>query len=123
MIRKTVFGSIAMAFCVGLLAAGPLSSPPAWAQEGTVSQAPAAKINLALPGSNTGTLLKATGGTVRIDRSHYTLAPGALIEDSGGNPVPLREYVWDAVEIPVQYWLGTGETRNQIIQMILTLAQ
>lgn len=123
MIRKTMYWSIAVAFCVSLLAAGPLSSPPAWAQEGTVSQAPAAKISLALPGSNTGTLLKATGGTVRIDRSQYALAPGALVEDSHGNPFPLREYAWNAVEIPVRYWLGTGETRNQVVQMILTFTE
>lgn len=123
MIGKTMSWSIAVAFCVSLLAAGPLSSPPAWAQEGTGSQAPAAKVNLALPGSNTGTLLKATGGTVRIDRSQYALAPGALIEDSYGNPVQLIEYVGNAVEIPVRYWLGTGETRNQIVQMILTFAE
>lgn len=119
---KTMYRNIAIAFCASLLVAGPLS-PPAWAQGGTVSQAPAAKINPALPGSNTGTLLKAGDGAVRIDRSHYALAPGALIEDHRGNPVPLREYVWDAVEIPVRYWLGTGETRNQIIQMILTFAE
>jgi hypothetical protein len=123
MIRKTVYWSIAIAFCVSLLAAGPLSSPPAWAQGGTVSQTPAAKINPALPGSNTGTLLKATDGAVRIDRSHYALAPGALIEDFYGNPVPLLEYVGNAVEIPVRYWLGTGETRNQIVQMILTFSE
>jgi len=122
MVRKAVRWSSAVSLCVGLFVAGPLS-PPAWAQGGTVSQAPAAKINPALPGSNTGTLLKATDGAVRIDRSHYALAPGALIEDHRGNPVPLREYVWDAVEIPVRYWLGTGETRNQIIQMILTFAE
>lgn len=119
---KTVYRSMAIAFCASLLAAEPLSAP-AWAQGGAVSQAPAAKINHALPGSNTGTLLKAVGGAVRIDRSRYALAPGALIEDHRGHPVPLREYVWDTVEIPVLYWLGTGETRNQIIQMILTFAE
>lgn len=123
MIRKTMYWSIAIAFCVSILAAGPLSSPPAWAQEGTVSQASATKINLALPGSHTGTLLKATGGAVRIDRSQYALAPGALIEDSYGNPVQLIEYAGNALEIPVRYWLGTGETRNQIFQMILTFTE
>jgi hypothetical protein len=122
MIRKTVFGSVAIAFCWGLLAAGPLSAP-AWAQGGTVSQSPASKINPTLPGSNTGTLTKVTDGAVRIDRSHYALAPGALIEDFYGNPVQLIEYVGNAVEIPVRYWLGTGETRNQIVQMILTFAE
>ena len=123
MIRKTMYWSIAIAFCVSLLVAGPLPSPPAWAQGGTVSQVPPAKINPSLPGSNTGMFLKATDGAVRIDRSHYGLAPGALIEDSHGNPVQLIEYVGNAVEIPVRYWLGTGETRNQIVQMILTFAE
>jgi hypothetical protein len=122
MIRKTMYWSIAPAFCVSLLVAGPLS-PPAWAQGGAVSQAPAAKINPALPGSNTGTLLKVTDGAVRIDRFDYALALGALVEDHRGNPVPLREYVWNDVEIPVRYWLGTDETRNQIAQMILTFAE
>lgn len=122
MSRKTGCWSIAVSLCVGLAVAGPLSVS-ALAQGGTASQVPAAKINPALPGSNTGTLLKATGGTVRIERFHYALAPGALIEDSYGNPFPLREYTWNAVEIPVRYWLGTGETRNQIVQMILTFSE
>ena len=123
MIGKTMSWSTAVAFCVSLLAAGPLSSPPAWAQGGTVAQAPATKINLALPGSDTGTLLKVAGGTVRIGRSQYAVASGALVEDAYGNPIQLVELAGEVLEIPVRYWLGTNEKRNQIVQMILTFAE
>jgi hypothetical protein len=51
------------------------------------------------------------------------VASGALIEDAYGNPIQLVELAGEVLEIPVRYWLGTDEKRNQIVQMILTFAE
>jgi hypothetical protein len=80
-------------------------------------------VNRSLPGSLTGILTKASLGAVRIDRSTYPLAPRALIEDKFGMPLMSQDLHWDDVEFDVRYWLGTEETRNQIIQMIVTFPE
>jgi hypothetical protein len=129
MTGKTMHGGVAAAVLAGVLAGGLTGDPAgnlfggqsAWAQGNAPSPLP--KINRAFPGLRTGVLTTAKGGTVRIDSFQYKLAPGAIIEDTRGNPVPLLEYVWDGVEIPAQYWLGRGATENQVIQMILAFAE
>ncbi len=96
-------GKRAIVICAGLLMGAGLTGPTglmelemAWAQ-----------------GAN----------SVRIDRMTFVLAPDALIEDSGGAPLPLQSMVWVDVELPARYWLGTGPFSNQITQMIVTLAE
>jgi hypothetical protein len=129
MTGKTMRWAVAAAVLAGVLAGGLTGDPAgnlfggqsAWAQGNAPS--PLSKVNRALPGLRTGVLTTAKGGTVRIDSFQYQLAPGALIEDTRGNPVPLQEYVWDGVEIPAQYWLGHEAKDKQIIQMILTFAE
>ena len=129
MTGKTMRWGVAAAVLAGVLAGGLTGDPAAnlfggqsaWAQGNAPSLL--SKINRTYSGSRTGVLTTAKGGTVRIDKSQYRVAAGALIEDAHGNPLPLHEYAWDGVEIPVQYWLGSGETENQIVQMILTFAE
>ncbi len=116
--------------CVGLLlgAAVLMWSPTAEAQ-GTFSPAPQvqpaqpAKIDRSLPGSRTGILTRAKGGTVWIDRASYALAPNALVEKKAGTPLQLQDYQWDGVAYNVQYWLGTGSADRQITQLIITFPE
>ncbi len=120
---------ILAASCAGLLlgAAALAWSPTVWGQSASqipqVQQANPSKIDRSLFGSRTGILTMAKGDSVRIDRATYVLAPDALVEDPGGTPLPLQSVAWVDVELPVQYWLGTGPAGNQITQMIVTLAQ
>jgi hypothetical protein len=128
MAETTVHQNMTGVICAGLLMGAALMGPTglmelemAWAQG--AAQAQVSKINRNLPGSRTGILTMAKANSVRIDGFQYKLAVGALIEDTGGNPLPLLEYVWVDVELPVRYWLGTGPFSNQITQMIVTLAE
>ena len=116
--------------CAGVLVGMAPGDPPSvvWAQ-GALSAAPqaptpqAAKINRAQPGSRTGVLTKAQNGTLWIDRNSYVLASGAFIEDANGNPLAAQEMQWCGVDLPVQYWVGTGQAGNQITQLIVTLSE
>jgi hypothetical protein len=128
MAEMTVHQNITGVICAGLLMGAGLMGPTglmelemAWAQG--AAQAQSSKINRDLPGSRTGILTMARDNSVRIDRRTYVLAPDALIEDSGGAPLPLQSMVWVDVELPVRYWMGTGPFSNQITQMIVTLAE
>src|SRR5207245_10039723 len=96
---------------------------------GTCSQAPQvrptrpAQIDRSLPGSRRGTLTKAQGTTVWIDRASYVLAPAALVENKSGSPLELRQYQGDSVAFEVQYWLGIGSADRQITQLIITFPE
>jgi hypothetical protein len=130
MAGKSIRRSLGWASGISVLigAAVLLWSPMAEAQ-GTFSPAPRvqatqpAKIDRSSPGSKKGILTKAKGGTVWIDGASYALAPDALVENQLGSPVELRLYQWNSVELPVQYWLGTGSADRQITHMIITLLQ
>ena len=130
MAGKSIRRSLGWASGISVLIAAAvlLWSPMAEAQ-GTFSPAPQvqptqpAKIDRSLPGSKKGILTKAKGGTVWIDGASYALAPDAQIENQLGSPVELRLYQWSSVEIPVQYWFGTGSADRQITHMIITLPQ
>jgi hypothetical protein len=93
----------------------------AWSKEQALVSISA--VNRALSGSRTGVLTKASLGTVRIDRNTSPLAARALIEDKFGMPLMSQDLHWDDVEFDVRYWLGTDETRNQIIQMIVSFPE
>jgi hypothetical protein len=88
-----------------------------------VQQTQPGKIDRTLSGSRTGVLTKARNGTFWVDRDRYVLASGALIEDANGNPLEAQEMQGSELNVPVQYWVGTGETRNQITQLIVTLSE
>jgi hypothetical protein len=129
--RKSMESRIAKSVSLGLLVGGLTlaatwsgSGPSALAQESLqAQQLRPLKIARTLPGSRTGMLTEAKGGTVLIDRGRYVLAPDALIEDQGGNQLQLQNLSWNDVELPAQYWLGTGGAQNLITQMIVTLAE
>jgi len=127
MAATTVHQNMTGLICAGLLMGAGLTGTSlmelenAWAQG--AAQVQSSKINRNLPGFRTGILTMAKANSVRIDGFQYKLAVEALIEDTGGNPLPLLEYVWVDVELPVRYWLGTGPFSNQITQMIVTLAE
>jgi hypothetical protein len=129
--RKSMESRIAKSVSLGLLVGGLTlaatwsgSGPSVLAQESLqAQQLRPVKIARTLPGSRTGMLTEAKGGTVLIDRGRYVLAPDALIEDRAGNPLLLRDLTWNDVELPVRYWLGTGGAQNLITQMIVTLAE
>ena len=112
-----------------LIGAAVLTCSPMAEAQGTVSPAPEvqptqpAKIDRLLPGSRKGLLMKAQGTTVWIDRAMYSLAPGALVESSPGDPLPASSLKWDGVEFEVQYWLGTGSADRQITQLIITFPE
>ncbi len=117
------------ASCVGILLGAALLWAPMAEAQGTFSTAPQvqssqpAKIDRSLPGSRKGLLMKAQGTTVWIDRGMYSLAPGALVESSPGDPLPASSLKWDGVEFEVQYWLGTGLADRQITQLIITFPE
>jgi len=126
MTGKIARTSMLGASCVGILlgAAALMWSPMVQAQS-TFSPVPQAqslqpaKIDRSLPGSRRGTITKAQGKTVWIDGAMYPLAPGALVEDKFGSPLPTQAYQADGVEYGVQYWLGTDLADRQITQMII----
>ena len=112
--------------CVGmLLGAATLMWSPTVQAQSTFSLVPQVqppqppKIDRSLPGSRRGTLTKAQGKTVWIDRTAYVLAPDALVEDKFGSPLSPKAYQADGVEYGVQYWLGTDHADRQITQMII----
>ena len=124
--RKSMLGASCVWILIGTAVL--LWSPMAEAQ-GTFSQAPQvrptqpAKIDRSLPGSKRGTLTRAKGGTVWIDRASYVQAPDALVENKAGSPLELRQYQGDSVAFEVQYWLGTGSADRQITHMIITFPE
>jgi hypothetical protein len=78
------------------------------------------KIDRKLPGLKTGTLRIMTDTTAQIDSVSYPLAPGIVIENQSGSPMPLSTGWQRFLHYPVrvQYWLA-GQTG--IIQMIVYL--
>ena len=79
------------------------------------------KINRSLPGLKAGTLTIMTDTTAQIDSVSYPLAPGIVIENQSGSPMPLSTGWQKVLRYPVhvQYWLASGQTG--IIQMIVNL--
>jgi hypothetical protein len=80
-------------------------------------------INRSLPGSRVGVLTQAQGAVLKIDRTTYTLAPLALIEDKFGTAVMLSDLRFTDVEFDVQYWLGTDLGPNHILQLVVSFPE
>lgn len=80
-------------------------------------------INRGLPGSRTGVLTKAEGAMLHIDRTAYTLAPIALVEDKFGTPLTMKDIQCRDVEYAVQYWVATDHDHTQILQLIVTFPE
>lgn len=95
--------------------------PGAWAEE--TAQAQASQINQSLAGARTGMLTHANGSTVRIDNTNYALAAQAVLEDAHGNLLAPADLVFEGGGVSVQFWLGTGPTKKQITQMVVTFAE
>lgn len=124
----------AAAICAGILGVVPIGEPlqglskalsgnqAAWAQEGTVLPEPG-KVDRSIPGSSTGILLMAKEGKVQIDRATYPLAAGVLIEDHKGQSLSVTDLHYEGGAPEVQFWLGTDNTRNQIVQIVVTFPQ
>ena len=104
--------------------------PPPQSSSQPPSPSIVSKINRDLPGAHTGMLLLVKDNSVKIDRLSYRLAPGVPIETAPPGVViethkgllrPVSEG-WEQrlhYPVPVQYWLGPGQTG--ITQMILSL--
>jgi len=80
-------------------------------------------IDRSLPGSRVGVLTNAQGTILKIDRTTYTLAPLALIEDKFGTPLMLSDLKFNDVEFDVQYWLGTNLGPNHILQLVVSFPE
>jgi len=120
--EKITFKSVGAAACVGLVIGSLAWSLTVWGQQGTSQPPQDPTIPLAYPQlgpAKTGALTKAQSRTVWIDSTSYRLASGMMIEDENGNPVQDRDIAGKNMNYPVQYWLGTGTTKNQIIRMIV----
>ena len=90
--------------------------------EAASPQAPSlnkSRIIRSLPGAKTGLLKKMTDTTAQIDNVSYPLAPGIIIENQTGSPMPLSTGWHKHLRRPlsVQYWLG----QPGIVQMIVYL--
>jgi hypothetical protein len=118
--RDSLWRHVLIGSLIVVLPAISLGDRAAWADTPPANSAPVRppKINPSLPGAQTGTLALVKGNTVQINGKKYTLAVGALIQDSAGTPtqVPNGRH-----RLSVRYWLGTGQTQTQITQMIVEL--
>jgi hypothetical protein len=121
----TLLGSMAGAITISHAAAP--ESPP---QSLSRSPSGVSKIDRALPGARKGLLIMVKGNIVQINGLNYplaqgvlieTLPPGVLIETNSGRLLPVSTG-WELqfrYPLPVQYWLGPGQTG--VTQLILTL--
>ena len=116
-----------MAGAITLSHAAAPESPP---QSLSRSPSGVSKIDRTLPGAHKGLLLMVKGNTVQISGLNYplaqgvlieTLPPGVLIETNSGRLLPVSTG-WEQkfrYPLPVQYWIGPGQTG--VTQLILTL--
>jgi hypothetical protein len=125
MTEKITFKSVAGAACVGLVMGSLAWSLTVWGQQTMPIPPPPQDptIPLAYPqlgAAKTGVITKAQGRTVWIDGISYKLVYGMMIQDENGNPVQDRDIAGNNVHYSVQYWLGMGKTKDQIIRMIVS---
>ena len=116
---------ILAASCAGLLlgATAPAWSPAAWGQGAgqalQVQESQPRGMDRDLPGMQKGVLTKAKGGTVWIDRTAYTFAADAVIENKSRRSFQVKDLKWDDVEYPVDYWLEAESSGKRITQMVI----
>ena len=105
---------VLLAGLIGILASHVILPFAAAATQGDQS-----KINRTLPGLKAGTLTIMTDTTAQIDSVSYPLAPGIVIENQSGSPMPLSTGWQKLLRYPVhvQYWIASGQAA--IIQMIV----
>ena len=94
---------------------------PVYAQDS--EPIPAAAINPTLPGSRAGMLTKAQGTMLFIDRTTYTLAPIAHVEDRFGTPLSIQDLQCNDAQYRVQYWTAPELGHDQIVQLIVTFPE
>lgn len=109
-----------------LLGTAPMAVTTIWAQ-GVFSQpvppTASSTINRSLPGARDGLLTKFTGQSVEINGISYALAPGYQLGTDGGRPILLDSLKGNGTHMMVRYWLGSGDTRNQVTQLLVLLPQ
>lgn len=109
-----------------LLGTAPLAVTTIWAQGVSSPPVPptaSSTINRSLPGARDGLLTKFTGQSVEIDGITYALAPDCRLGTDGGRPIPLDSLKGNRLHMMVRYWLGSGDTRNQVTQLLMLLPQ
>ncbi len=84
---------------------------------------PATAINPTLPGARAGILTRAQGTMLFIDRTEYSLAPIALVEDRFGTPLSIQDLQCNDVQYRVQYWTAPILGHDQIVQLIVTFPE
>ena len=73
-----------------------------------------------VPGARTGVLQQTSAGSVRIDGVKYPLAAQAMIQTTTGSSLtPKLLEQLNGQRMNVQYLLGTGDTKGEIIRIIL----
>jgi hypothetical protein len=83
----------------------------------------ATAMNLTLPGSRAGMLTRAKGTMLLIDRTEYSLAPMALVEDKFGTPLSIQDLQCNDAKCRVQYWTAPDMGHDQILQMIVSFPE
>ena len=123
MMEKSTFKSLAGAACLGLVIGSLAWSLAVWGQQGPAqsTQEPIIPLNYPQLGqAQTGVITRADDGrNVWIDGISYKLASPVMIVDENGTPVQYQGIAGSNVNYSVQYWLGSGATKNQIVRMIV----
>ena len=99
----------------------PTVTAPSYAKDSAPMQVTA--VNPALPGSRAGLLTRAQGTMLVIDRTTYSLAPSALLEDRFGTPLSIQDLQCNEAQCRVQYWTVPDLGPDQILQMIVSFPE
>jgi hypothetical protein len=83
----------------------------------------ATAINPTLPGSRAGMLTVAQGTRLLIDRTTYSLAPIAVIEDRFGTPLSIHDLQCPEAQCRAQYWTMPAFGHDQIVQLIVSFPE
>ena len=68
-------------------------------------------------------LTVAQGTRLLIDRTAYTLAPIALVEDRFGTPLSIHDLQCSDAQCRVQYWTAPAFGPDQIVQLIVSFPE
>jgi hypothetical protein len=100
-----------------------LSAPtlPSYANDS--APMPARAVNPTLPGARAGILTKAQGTMLLIDRTEYSLAPVAAVEDRFGTPLSIQDLQCNEAQYRVRYWTVPHLGHDQILQLIVTFPE
>jgi hypothetical protein len=100
-----------------------LSAPTMLSYAKDSAPMPATVINPTLPGARAGILTKAQGTMLLIDRTEYSLAPVAAVEDRFGTPLSIQDLQCNEAQYRVRYWTVPHLGHDQILQLIVTFPE